>query len=83
MYFTTLTKCLNEKNLCSFFLHVPKLENYGINLHENFFKNLIQILEDLYIKGNDDKRKIILEYEINEAEDEHIDEWNIKKKNST
>lgn len=79
MYFKTSTECLNKKNWCSFFLHVPLLQNYGLDKHENFFKNLIQILEDLYIKGNEEKRKKILEYEINE-EDEHIDEWNKKNK---
>ena len=79
MYFTTLTKCFGEKNLCSFFLHVPLLENYSIEKQENFFKNFINTLECLYLKGNEEKRKIILEYEINEDNDEHIDEWNKKE----
>ena len=80
MYFTTLTKCLNEKNLCSFFLHVPLLTNYSMEKQENFFKNLIDTLECLYLKGNEEKRKKILELEIDEENDEHIDEWNIKNK---
>ena len=79
MYYTTLTKCLNSDNVCSFFIHIPKLENYDLNKHEKFFRNFISVLEDLYIIGNDEKRNKILNYEINEEEDEHIDEWNKKK----
>ena len=80
MYFTTLTKCLNEKHLCSFFLHVPLLENYSMEKQENFFRNLIDTFEGLYLKGNEEKRKKILELEIDEENDEHIDEWNKKDK---
>ena len=80
MYYTTLTKYLNDDNVCSFFIHVPKLENYDLNKHEKFFRNFISVLEDLYIIGNEEKRNIILNYEINEEKDEHIDEWNIKKR---
>ena len=80
MYFTTLSKCFDEKDLCSFFLHIPKLENYSMDKHEIFFKNLINVLECLYIKGNEEKRKKILELDINEEKDEHIDEWNKKSK---
>ena len=76
MYFTTLSKCFDEKNMCSFFLHIPTLNNYSIEKHEIFFKNFIDVLESLYLKGNEEKRKKILEYEIKE-EDEHIDEWNM------
>ena len=75
MYFTTLSKCFDEKNMCSFFLHIPTLNNYSIEKQEIFFKNFIDVLESLYLKGNEEKRKKILEYEIKE-EDEHIDEWN-------
>ena len=78
MYFTTLTKCFDEKNICSFFLHVPKLENYSMDKQVLFFKNFIDVLESLYLKGNESKMKNILELEINE-EDEHIDEWNKNK----
>ena len=80
MYYTTLTKCLNDDNVCSFFIHVPKIENYDLNKHEKYFRNFISILEDLYITGNEEKRNKILNYEINDEEDEHIDEWNKKKK---
>ena len=76
MYFTTLSKCFDEKNICSFFLHIPTLNNYSIEKQEIFFKNFIDVLESLYLKGNEEKRKKILEYEIKE-EDEHIDEWNM------
>jgi pyroglutamyl-peptidase len=76
MYFTTLSKCFDEKNMCSFFLHIPTLNNYSIEKQEIFFKNFIDVLESLYLKGNEEKRKKILEYEIKE-EDEHIDEWNM------
>ena len=76
MYFTTLSKCFYEKNMCSFFLHIPTLNNYSIEKQEIFFKNFIDVLESLYLKGNEEKRKKILEYEIKE-EDEHIDEWNM------
>ena len=76
MYFTTLSKCFDEKNMCSFFLHIPTLNNYSIEKQEIFFKNFIHVLESLYLKGNEEKRKKILEYEIKE-EDEHIDEWNM------
>ena len=76
MYFTTLSKCFDEKNMCSFFLHIPTLNNYSIEKQEIFFKNFIDVLESLYLNGNEEKRKKILEYEIKE-EDEHIDEWNI------
>ena len=76
MYFTTLSKCFDEKNMCSFFLHIPTLNNYSIEKQEIFFKNFIDVLESLYLKGNEEKRKKILEYEIRE-EDEHIDEWNM------
>ena len=79
MYFTTSTKCFDEKDICSFFLHIPLLKNYPMDKQEIFFRNLINILESLYIKGNEEKRKKILELEINEQEDEHIDEWNKKK----
>ena len=58
---------------------MPLLENYSIEKQENFFKNFINTLECLYLKGNEEKRKIILEYEINEDNDEHIDEWNKKE----
>jgi pyroglutamyl-peptidase len=78
MYFTTLTKCFDEKNFCSFFLHVPLLSIYSMEKQEIFFKNFIEILESLYIKGNEEKRNKILEFNI-EEEDEHIDEWNKKK----
>ena len=80
MYFTTSTKCFDEKNICSFFLHIPLLENYSMDKQENFFRNLINVLESLYVKGNEEKRKRILELKINEEEDEHMDEWNKKKK---
>ena len=76
MYFTTLSKCFDEKNMCSFFLHIPTLNNYSIEKQEIFFKNFIDVLESLYLKGNEEKRNKILEYEIKE-EDEHIDEWNM------
>ena len=76
MYFTTLSKCFDEKNMCSFFLHIPTLNNYSIEKQEIFFKNFIDVLESLYLKGNEEKTKKILEYEIKE-EDEHIDEWNM------
>ena len=76
MYFTTLSKCFDEKNMCSFFLHIPTLNNYSIEKQEIFFKNFIDVLESLYLKGNEKKKKKILEYEIKE-EDEHIDEWNM------
>ena len=76
MYFTTLSKCFDEKNMCSFFLHILTLNNYSIEKQEIFFKNFIDVLESLYLKGNEEKRKKILEYEIKE-EDEHIDEWNM------
>ena len=76
MYFTTLSKCFDEKNMCSFFLHIPTLNNYSIEKQEIFFKNFIDVLESLYLNGNEEKRKKILEYEIKE-EDEHIDEWNM------
>ena len=45
---------------------------------EIFFKNFIDVLESLYLKGNEEKRSKILEYDIVE-DDEHIDEWNKKK----
>ena len=80
MYYTTLAKYLDDENVCSFFIHIPTLENYDLNRHEKFFRNFINVLEDLYIKGNEEKRKKIFEYEINEEEDEHIDGWNRKKK---
>ena len=80
MYFTTSTKCFDEKDICSFFLHIPLLKNYSMDKQETFFRNLINILESLYIKGNEEKRKKILELEIDEQEDEHIDEWNKKTK---
>ena len=76
MYFTTLSKCFDEKNMCSFFLHIPTLNNYSIEKQEIFFKNFIDVLESLYLKGNEEKRNKILEYDIVE-EDEHIDEWNM------
>jgi pyroglutamyl-peptidase len=76
MYFTTLSKCFDEKNMCSFFLHIPTLNNYSIEKQEIFFKNFIDVLESLYLKGNEEKRNKILEYDILE-EDEHIDEWNM------
>ena len=78
MYFTTLIKCFDEKNICSFFLHVPLLNNYSMEKQEIFFKNFIDVLESLYLNGNEEKRNKILEYDILE-EDEHIDEWNKKK----
>ena len=78
MYFTTSNKCFDEKNICSFFLHVPLLSNYSMEKQEIFFKNFIDVLESLYLKGNEEKRKQILEFNI-EEEDEHIDEWNKKK----
>ena len=78
MYFSTLVKCFDEKNYCSFFLHVPLLENYSMEKQEIFFKNFIDIMESLYLKGNEEKTKKILEYEINK-EDEHIDEWNMEE----
>ena len=78
IYFTTLSKCLDEKNICSFFLHVPLLSNYSMETQEIFFKNFIDVLESLYLKGNEEKRSKILEYDIVE-DDEHIDEWNKKK----
>ena len=78
MYFTTLSKCFDEKNICSFFLHVPLLNNYSMEKQEIFFKNFIDVLESLYLNGNEEKRNKILEYDILE-EDEHIDEWNKKK----
>ena len=78
MYFTTSNKCFDEKNICSFFLHVPLLSNYSIEKQEIFFKNFIEVLERLYLKGNEEKRNQILEFNI-EEEDEHIDEWNKKK----
>ena len=78
MYFTTSTKCFDEKNICSFFLHVPLLSNYSMKKQEIFFKNFIEVLESLYLKGNEEKRNKILEFNI-EEEDEHIDEWNKKK----
>ena len=39
---------------------------------EIFFKNFIEVLESLYLKGNEEKRNKILEFNI-EEEDEHID----------
>ena len=78
IYFTTLSKCLDEKNICSFFLHVPLLSNYSMETQEIFFKNFIDVLESLYLKGNEEKRNKILEFDIVE-DDEHIDEWNKKK----
>ena len=80
MLYTTMNKYLNDENVCSFFIHVPTLENYDLNKHENFFKNFISILEDLYIVGNEEKRNKILGYEIINEEDEHVDEWKKKKK---
>ena len=80
IYFTTLSKCLDEKNICSFFLHVPLLSNYSMETQEIFFKNFIDVLESLYLKGNEEKRNKILEYDIVE-DDEHIDDWNKKKIN--
>ena len=79
IYYISLTKYLNDDNVCSFFIHVPKLENYDLNMHEQFFMNFISILEDLYILGNEEKKNKIMNYEINEEEDEHIDEWNKKR----
>ena len=78
IYFTTLNKCFDEKNICSFFLHVPLLKNYPMEKQENFFRNFIDILESLYLKGNEEKRNKILELDIKE-EDEHVDEWKRKK----
>ena len=52
-----MTKYLNDDNVCSFFIHVPTLENYDLEKHEKFFRNFISILEDLYLKGNEEKRK--------------------------
>lgn len=82
MLYTTMIKYLNEENVCSFFIHVPTLENYDLNKHEKFFKNFVSILEDLYIVGNEEKRNKILGYEIIDEEDEHVDEWKKKKKNN-
>ena len=45
---------------------------------EILYKNMIEILESLYLKKKKKKRNKILEYDILE-EDEHIDEWNKKK----
>lgn len=81
MLYTTMTKYLNDDNVCSFFIHVPTLENYDLEKHEKFFRNFISILEDLYLKGNEEKRNKILGYEIIEEEDEHVDEWKKKKEN--
>ena len=80
IYYHTLAKYLNEENVCSFFIHVPELKNYNLDKHEKFFRNFISVLEDLYIIGNDEKRNKILSYAIIDEEDEHIDEWNKKKK---
>lgn len=80
IYYTTLTNYLNNDNVCSFFIHIPTLENYDLNKHEKFFANFISVLEDIYLKGNEEKRNKIFEYEINDEEDEHIDSWNKKKK---
>ena len=79
IYFNTLRKYLNDDNVCSFFIHIPMLENYDLNKHEQFFMNFISVLEDLYILGNEEKKNKIMNYEIIEEEDEHIDEWNQKK----
>ena len=57
---------------------MPLLENYSMEKQEIFFKNFIDIMESLYLKGNEEKTKKILEYEINK-EDEHIDEWNMEE----
>ncbi|ORX64936.1 peptidase C15, pyroglutamyl peptidase I-like protein [Anaeromyces robustus] len=78
IYYKTLNKCKNETNICSFFIHIPLLTTYDLTCQEEFFKNFINVLEDLYIKGNEDKRNKILSYEINNNTDEHIDAWNIK-----
>jgi len=80
MYYTTLTKYLNDDNVCSFFIHVPSIEHYGLDKHEKYFRNFISILEDLYIIGNEEKRNKILNYTINDEEDEHIDSWEKKKR---
>jgi len=80
IYYKTLTHYLKNDHICSFFIHVPLFENYSLEKQCKFFKNFIIVLEDLYIKGNEEKRKNIIKYEINEEEDEHIDEWNKKKK---
>ena len=53
IYFNTLRKYLNDDNVCSFFIHIPMLENYDLNKHEQFFMNFISVLEDLYILGNE------------------------------
>ena len=37
MYYTTLTKCLNDENVCSFFIHIPTLENYDLKINKKFF----------------------------------------------
>ena len=79
IYFTTLNKCFDEKNMCSFFLHVPLLNNYSMEKQEKFFRNFIEIMESLYIKGNEEKRNKILELDIKE-EDEHIDEQKRREK---
>ena len=83
IFYKTLTHYLKNENICSFFIHVPLFENYSLEKQCKFLKNFIIVLEDLYIKGNEEKRKKIIKYEINEEEDEHIDEWNKKKKEKT
>jgi len=79
IYYKTLNKCKNESNICSFFIHIPTLTNYNLTCQEEFFKNFISVLEDLYLKGNEDKKNKILSYEINDT-DEHIDSWNMFNK---
>ena len=83
IYYKTLTHYLKNENVCSFFIHVPLFENYSLENHCKFFKNFINVLEYLYIKGNEEKKEKILKYEINDEEDEHIDDWNKKKKKET
>ena len=80
IYYHTLTKYLNDENVCSFFIHVPTLKNYNLDKHEKFFRNFIAVLEDLYIIGNEEKRNKILGYVVIDEEDEHVDNWNKKKK---
>ena len=80
IFFKTLNHFWTEDNICSFFIHVPKLSNCKLDEHLVFFRCLINALENLYIKGNEEKKTRMLECQINEGEDEHVDSWNSKRK---
>ena len=80
MYYSTLNKYLNNDNVCSFFIHIPRFEHFNLDKHEKYFRNFISILEDLYIIGKDEKKNKILNYTINDEEDEYIDDCDKMKR---